>query len=139
MWGTWKDSCVIEICTIYETNLFNGKWCSLLLVYRLISLSILSWLVYEDIKIKHGLHYEKYTVWGEISTLVVFFLLVLCSLEKYTKQQYKEGGQRVSLDSTYLHRTTAFLFQWAVLCEFTLTFLFWSYLWGIMTDVAHMS
>jgi hypothetical protein len=88
---------------------------------------------------KHGLHYEKYTVWGEISTLAVLFLLTLCSFEKYTKQQYKEGGKKVCLDSTILHRTTAFLFQWAVLCELTLTFLFWAYLWGIMTDTAHMT
>jgi len=129
----------LEICTIYETNLFGDKYCGLLLVYRLISFIIISWLVYEDVKIKHGLHYEKYTVWGEVSTLAVLFLLTLCSFEKYTKLQYKEGGKKVSLDNSFLHRITAFLFQWAILCESTLTFLFWAYLWGIMTDTAHMT
>jgi len=99
----------------------------------------MAWLVHEDIRIKHGLHYQKYTVWGEISTLVVFFLLTLCSLEKYAKQINKENGQVVKLDNTWLYKSTAFLFQWAILCEATLTLLFWVYLWVIATDTAHMS
>ena len=99
----------------------------------------MAWLVHEDIRIKHGLHYQKYTVWGEISTLVVFFLLTLCSLEKYAKQINKENGQIVKLDNTWLYKSTAFLFQWAILCEATLTLLFWVYLWVIATDTAHMS
>jgi hypothetical protein len=78
---------------MHETNFFSDSGSTLLLIYRLIAFSIISWLVYEDIKMKHGLHYEKYTVWGEISTLVVLFLLCLCTLEKITKQLNKESGR----------------------------------------------
>ena len=31
------------------------------------------------------------------------------------------------------------MFQWAFLCELTLTLLFWIYLWVICTDMTNMS
>lgn len=45
----------------------------------------------------------------------------------------------IKLDNSWLYKSTAFLFQWAILCEATLTLLFWVYLWVIATDTAHMS
>ena len=82
MWGSEKDQDILEICTIHETNMFGLLG---LIAFRFTGFSVMAWLVYMDIKLKHGLHYEKYTVWGEVSTLIVFGLLTLCSVEKYIK------------------------------------------------------
>lgn len=53
----------------------------LLIMWRAFAFSTMLWLVNEDIKRK-GVKYEMFTFWGEIATLVAFFLLTACSLEK---------------------------------------------------------
>lgn len=142
MWGTKTDEAIWEILTIYDTNITNTP---LLIAFRLVSFGIISWLVYVDVKLKNGLHYEKYTVWGEISTLATFFLLTLCSFEKYIKEiQYKEASKAAKknlniLDGGAFYKITAILFEWSLLCELTLTLLFWTYLYAIATDTSRMS
>jgi hypothetical protein len=128
--------------TIYETNISNT---GLLCLFRLACFGVISWLVYVDVKLKNGLAYEKYTVWGEISTLATFFFLLVCSFEKYIKEiQYKEGNRSTRknmsiLDGGVFYKITAILFEWSLLCELTLTLLFWTYLYGIATDTSSMS
>lgn len=82
MWGDSTEQKLNEILTIYDTNIFSNEG---LMIFRATAFSIMTWLIYEDVKLKHGLHYEKYTVWGEISTLITFGLLTMCSVEKYIK------------------------------------------------------
>lgn len=41
---------------------------------------IMAWLMAFDVKVKKGLKIQKYTEWGEFSTLIVFGLLVICSI-----------------------------------------------------------
>ena len=60
-------------------------------------------------------------------------------MENYAKQINKENGKRVSLENTSLYKLTAFFFQWAILCEATLSLLFWVFLYGIATNTAHMT
>lgn len=81
-WGSDTDQAILEICTIHDTNILGLTG---LMIFRFACFAIMAWLVYTDVKLKHGLHYEKYTVWGEISTLIVFGLLSMCSVEKYIK------------------------------------------------------
>ena len=134
---------MLEICTIHETNILGIHG---LIAFRLSCFMIMAWLVYEDVKLKHGLHVEKYTVWGEISALVVFGLLTLCSAEKYIKNLQFEAnpaatksGSLELLDNSLLAKITAFMFQWALLCELTLTLLFWLYLWFVCSDISKMT
>jgi hypothetical protein len=54
-----------------------------LILIRALFLSIMIWLIMKDIETKGTLHVQYYTVWGEIATCAVFFLLFLCSVEKY--------------------------------------------------------
>ena len=143
MWGSKRDQALLEICTIHETNIFKQEG---LIAFRFTCFSIMAWLCYTDVKLKHGLHYEKYTVWGEISTLISFFLLTLCSIEKYIKNmQYvanpaaTRAGSAQLLENGTLSKLTAFIFEWAFLCELTLTLLFWIYLWFICSDISSMS
>ena len=143
MWGSEKDQAILEICTIYETNIFGLEG---LIAFRFTCFAVMSWLVYTDVKLKHGLHYEKYTVWGEISTLISFGLLAKCSVEKYIKNlQFQanpaatKAGSNEFLENGNLFKATAFMFEWALLCELTLTFLFWVYLWVVCTDLKNMT
>ena len=143
MWGSARDQGIVEICTIHETNFLKLEG---LIAFRITCFAIMAWLCYNDVKLKHGLHYEKYTVWGEISTLICFFLLTMCSIEKYIKNmQYvanpaaTRAGSSQLLDNGTLSKVSSFMFQWAFLCELTLTLLFWIYLWVICTDMTNMS
>ena len=103
----------------------------------------MGWLVITDIKMKHGLHYEKYTVWGEVSTLVAFALLTQCAVEKFLAESIfkynKSDSIRCLFGNIGLAKRASFMFQWAFLCESCLTLLFWVYNWGILTDVSKMS
>ena len=74
--------------TIYDTNIFNYSGAAYLIILRSTFFAVVAWVVSEDIKTRHSLHLEKYTVWGEISTLVVMFLLILCSIQKYIREVY---------------------------------------------------
>lgn len=86
LWGSSKEQSINEITTIHETNICNHKGAGLLILWRALCLVMMVALVHYDIKHK-GMRIEKYTFWGEIATLVVFFLLTLCSLEKFAKQE----------------------------------------------------
>lgn len=143
MWGSKRDQAILEICTIHETNFLKLEC---LIVFRFVCFMIMAWLCYTDVKLKHGLNYQKYTVWGEFSTLLSFFLLTLCSIEKYIKNLQFESnpaatkaGSSQLLENGILYKVSAFMFEWAFLCELTLTLLFWVYLWVICTDMTNMS
>jgi len=103
----------------------------------------MGWLVITDIKMKHGLHYEKYTVWGEVSTFITFALLTQCSVEKYLAEsifKYNNSGSiRCLFGNIGLAKRASFMFQWAFLCELTLTLLFWSFNLFVCTDLSKMS
>ena len=84
-----------------------------------------------------------YTVWGELSTLVVIFLMFLCTVEKYQKHtifslqnaygNINEQAKFIDTDSK-LYQFTSILFQFALLSELTIASIFWGYLYGIRTD-----
>ena len=62
---------------------------------------------------KHGLHYEKYTVWGEVSTLIAFALLTQCSVEKYLAEsifKYNSGSIRCLFGNVTLAKRASFMF-----------------------------
>lgn len=109
----------------------------LLIIWRAFAFSAMLWLVNEDIKRK-GVKYEMFTFWGEISTLVAFSLLTACSLEKLSSQYEYQAKSYVTLNSSRLYKTTAFIFQWAMLAELMLTLLFWVYLYGMVTDFKNL-
>jgi hypothetical protein len=111
MWGTERDQEIMEICTIYETNIFRNKGYPWLILIRSISFFVMCWLLYADYQIKHKIHYEKYTVWGAWSTLVVLFLMILCSIEKYHRHaKYDENNTNSGVRSPWLWKTSAFMF-----------------------------
>ena len=90
-------------------------------------------LVIEDLRNK-GCRYEMYTFWGEITTLLVFFLLTACSIEKYAQSK-----SDATLCNGKLFKATSFWFQQAMMQEITITVLFWSFLYFIATDLKNMS
>ena len=63
----------------------------------------------------------------------------------YIKEiQYKEASKAAKknlniLDGGAFYKITAILFEWSLLCELTLTLLFWTYLYAIATDTSRMS
>jgi hypothetical protein len=65
------------------------------------------WLVYHDI-MRKGVRYEKYTFWGEVFTLIAFFLLTRCSIEKFA---YVSGKST----SNTLFKATSLMFQQAMI------------------------
>ena len=140
IWGSETDQAVLQICAIHETNGFGNIG---LIAFRLICFVIMGWLVITDIKMKHGLHYEKYTVWGEVSTFITFALLTQCSVEKYLAEsifKYNNSGSiRCLFGNIGLAKRASFMFQWAFLCELTLTLLFWSFNLFVCTDISKMS
>lgn len=72
--------------TIYDTNIFRDSGSEWLILIRAIFVGILSWMVWEEVHIKQKpLAVEKFTIWGELMTLTVFVLLMLCAIEKYHK------------------------------------------------------
>ena len=75
-----------------------------------------------------------YTFWGEITTLLVFFLLTACSIEKYAQSK-----SDATLCNGKLFKATSFWFQQAMMQEITITVLFWSFLYFIATDLKNMS
>jgi tellurite resistance protein TehA-like permease len=57
-----------------------------LIAFRALCFLIISWIVYQDLKIKEKNHvFEEYTFICEVLALIVFFLLTLCSILKYEK------------------------------------------------------
>lgn len=75
-----------------------------------------------------------YTFWGEVTTLLVFFLLTACSIERYAHSK-----SEVTLCNGKLFKATSFWFQQAIMQEITITVLFWSFLYFIATDLKNMS
>lgn len=88
LWGSTNDQAVWVMSTIYDTNIFNYSGSVYLIILRSAFFALIAWVVSEDIKQRHNLHLEKYTVWGELSTLIATFLLVLCSIQKYIRELY---------------------------------------------------
>ena len=124
--------------TIYDTNICNYSGAAFLIILRSTFFAVVSWVVYEDIKSRQTLHLEKYTVWGELSSLLVLFLLILCSIQKYVREVYYNNQQYSEHNSlsnkplhiqytTFLYKSTSLLFQFALLSELSLTLLFWFY------------
>jgi len=65
------------------------------------------WLVYTDI-MRKGVNYQKYTFWGEVFTLIAFFLLTRCSIEKFAYVTGKTSNNK-------LFKATSLMFQQAML------------------------
>ena len=91
LWGSLREQKILELLTIYETS-FKRKT-SILFVVRVISFLIMVWLVTYDISMKNGFQYQKYTEWGEASTLFAFTLLVLISKRKLSQEKSLKNGE----------------------------------------------
>lgn len=100
-----------------------------LVVIRVTLLSLITWNIHVDYSIKKRIALEKLTVWGEISTFLTFFLLTTCSIIKMKKLAAPD----------FLFKLTAFVFQWTLLVEITLTVVVWAVNLLIDTDLEHMS
>ena len=70
------------ILTIFETNLGRNEQTWIHLMLRIIFAGLMAWNISWDVRIKGRLCFEKYTVWGEVSTLAAFLLLIVCSIAK---------------------------------------------------------
>jgi hypothetical protein len=82
-WGTKRDQHVVELLTIFDTNVARGEdGAGILMAVRALCFMAMCWLTYEDLRTK-GLKYAFFTTWGAYATLVAFFLLLMCSLLKY--------------------------------------------------------
>lgn len=138
LWGSTNDQAVWVMSTIYDTNIFNYSGAVYLIILRSAFLGVVAWVVSEDLRARHSLHLEKYTVWGELSTLACLFLLVLCSIQKYVRELYYDQQQYSEHNSltnkplhiqytTVLYKSTSMLFQFSLLGELSLTLLFWFY------------
>lgn len=77
LWGTLVDQAHWKNCVLESTNILNG---SVLILFRVILFSNSVWIVAIDVGRTNGLNYQKYTIWGEISTCISLFLLVICAL-----------------------------------------------------------
>lgn len=78
----------------------------------------------------------------------MFFLLTAQSLLKYEKyinnmdfQNSKKEEKMASeiLETTSLTKLSAFMFEWAVICQLTVSLISWMYVWAILTDTSTMS
>ena len=58
----------------------------MLVVVRGLFLCIIEWNIWVDYKLKGRISLEKFTVWGEISTLAAFLLLLVCSIAKASRK-----------------------------------------------------
>ena len=118
-----------------SSNILHG---SLLILFRITLFSYSIWLLCKDYQRASGLRFEKYTTWGEISTVIALFLLLVTAVFNHAKTVLKMD-QPFDAFETKLYKATAFFYQWALLCELTLTFLFWAWIYGLKTDVHHMT
>ena len=94
-----------------------------------------------------------YTTWGAYSTLILFFLLILVSIQKFhdhsrflklrESSNYQENQEKfvnsIFKSDPLLFKLTAWFFQWAFISELVITFCFWLYLFVLGTDVSKMS
>jgi len=99
------------------------------------------------LKGKNHVFSGDYTFICEILALVVFFLLTLCSIQKYEKyisdmefQNSVKEEKKASaiLETASLTKASAFMFEWAVICQLTVSLLSWIYIWAILTDTSSM-
>ena len=102
--------------TVLDTNICNERFPEILVAIRGLFLFLMSWLLYQDFKLKQAINFQKYTIWGEISTFVTFLLLFICSVEKYAYQTLyklfpnKEVKFPENYSSKLLSKVTAFMF-----------------------------
>jgi hypothetical protein len=120
---------------INTSNILDG---SLLILFRVILFTYSVWIVVIDHERTNGLNYQKYTIWGELSTCISLFLLLVCSILKFAKDVLRIDSQLDKIENS-LYKWTTFFYQWALLCELTLCFLFWAWIWCLKTDVNIMT
>ena len=69
--------------------------------------------------------------------MIALFLLLATAILNYAKAVLRLE-EPFAIESK-LSKATVFFYQWSLLCELTLTFLFWTWIYGLKTDTHHMS
>ena len=76
------------MCTVYDTNAYNYQGAANLIILRSAFFLIMLWVTILDVKHQHAQGYDIYSLVTEITSLSLFFLLVLCSIQKYVREIY---------------------------------------------------
>lgn len=90
IWGNVIDQIRWKNCVIDTSNIIDGK---VLVLYRLILFTFSVWIVTMDHHRTQGLNWQKYTIWGEVSTCISLFLLLTCAILKFAKDVLRVDNQ----------------------------------------------
>lgn len=106
LWGNLVDQAHWKKCVLESSNIFDG---SILILFRVILFTYSVWIVVADHERTNGLNYQKYTIWGELSTAIALFLLLACSILKFAKDtlRIESGLDKVE---NHLYKWTAFFY-----------------------------
>ena len=106
LWGNLVEQAHWKKCVLETSNIFNG---SILILFRVILFTYSVWIVAADYERTNGLNYQKYTIWGEVSTCVALFLLLTTSSLKFAKDVLRIESELDKAEN-HLYKWTAFFY-----------------------------
>ena len=100
----------------------------------------MTWLLYKDHTLK-GLHTQYFTVWGALSSWLLFLTLLIASIIKYY-DHLKDPNHASSIlgqKSYTFSLLVNYLYHFTLLAELTIFFVFWIFLYGFNSNVMNLS